>query len=319
VNIGAEDTRAPFSATLDTTQISNASHELTAVARDGAGHTSTATIDVTVNNVDVTDPAVAITTPKAGTTVSGSIAVSALAGDLSGIKQVQFMVDGQKLGPAVLAEPHTTTWHTTDATNDVHTLTAVALDNAGNSKTSSPVSVTVDNPDPPPTDPVPPEPLPKPPPPGGEPPAAGPSGPVAAPNFPPAIGRLKWSRASFRKGKSTTLSFTLNEPARVTVSFDRALAGRRVRGRCVKPREGRRSNCTRHVPMRTKLSVRGKAGSNAVVVRGRGFEPGKYRVTLQATDAAGARSKVARTGFRLLESASRARAKSALAAVLSWF
>jgi hypothetical protein len=319
VNIGAEDTRAPFSATLDTTQITNASHELTAVARDDAGHTSTAAIDVTVNNVDVTDPAVAITTPKAGTTVSGSIPVSALAGDLSGIKQVQFMVDGQKLGPPVLTEPHTMTWHTTDVTNGDHTLTAVALDNAGNSKTSSAVSVTVDNPDPPPTDPVPPEPLPQPPPPGGEPPAAAPSGPIAVPNLAPALGKLKWSRASFRKGKSTTLSFTLTEPARVTVSFDHSLAGRRVRGRCVKPREGRRSNCTRYVRMKTKLSVRGKAGANAVVVRARGFEPGRYRVTLQATDATGERSGLARTGFRLLESASKARAKSAFAAVLSWF
>ena len=71
--------------------------------------------------------------------------------------------------------------------------------------------------------------------------------------------------------------------------------------------------------MKTKLSVRGKAGVNAQVVRARGFKPGRYRVTLQATDAAGARSRVARTGFRLLESASKARAKSALATVLSWF
>jgi hypothetical protein len=319
VNVGPEDTRAPFATTLDTTQIGNGSHQITAVARDAGGHTTQANINVTVNNVDVTDPAVAITAPKAGAKLSGSVAVSALAGDLSGIEQVQFMLDGDKLGPAVVAEPHTTTWNTTDVLDGPHVLTAVALDRAGNSATSAPVPVSVDNPDPGPVDPLPPQPLPKPPPPGGQPPAAGPTIPVAPANVAPGFSRLKLSRASFREGKSTKLSFGLTEAARVIVSFDRSLAGRRVRGRCVKPTPGRRSNCTRVVPMKTKLTLRGKAGTNTVVLRARGFAPGRYVVKLQATDATGKRSGVARTGFRLLESASKKRAKGALAAALSWF
>ena len=54
VNLGAEDTLAPYSATWDTRGALNGPHVLTAVVRDGAGNTTTsAPVAVTVSNAGV--------------------------------------------------------------------------------------------------------------------------------------------------------------------------------------------------------------------------------------------------------------------------
>src|SRR2546422_200775 len=58
VNAGAEDTTSPYSVSWNTTGASNASHTLTAVARDAAGNRTTSA-PVTVN-VDNVAPAVTI-------------------------------------------------------------------------------------------------------------------------------------------------------------------------------------------------------------------------------------------------------------------
>jgi hypothetical protein len=50
-NLGAEDTTAPYSVSLDTNTVSNGSHNLTAVARDSSGNTATsAAVGVIVSN-----------------------------------------------------------------------------------------------------------------------------------------------------------------------------------------------------------------------------------------------------------------------------
>jgi hypothetical protein len=50
-NIGAEDTTAPYSIAWNSAAVANGSHVITAVARDGAGNTTTsAAVTVTVNN-----------------------------------------------------------------------------------------------------------------------------------------------------------------------------------------------------------------------------------------------------------------------------
>ena len=49
--IGSEDTNAPYSISLDTTSLSNASHTLTAVVRDSANNTTTSSgVSITVSN-----------------------------------------------------------------------------------------------------------------------------------------------------------------------------------------------------------------------------------------------------------------------------
>ena len=49
-NLGVEDTTAPYSVTWDTTTASNGSHQITAIARDDAGNTTSTSVTVTVNN-----------------------------------------------------------------------------------------------------------------------------------------------------------------------------------------------------------------------------------------------------------------------------
>ena len=52
-NLGSEDTSAPYSVPWNTTTATNGAHTLTAVARDAAGNTTTATtVNVTVANPD---------------------------------------------------------------------------------------------------------------------------------------------------------------------------------------------------------------------------------------------------------------------------
>ena len=131
--------------------------------------------------------------------------------------------------------------------NGSHTLTAVARDSLGNERASPPVTVNVDNQDGTPVNPLPPKKTPPTEtPPGGNPPGGTPPGGNPPANeVAPALIRLKLSQATFRKGKSTTISFRLSEAAKVALSFERKLDGRRVRGRCVKPAKGARPKCTR--------------------------------------------------------------------------
>src|SRR5713226_4062894 len=147
-NTGDEVLAAPYSYSLNTTTLSNASHSLTAVARDAAGNrTTSAAVSVNINNTvaDTTPPTVSVTAPIAGATVSGSVSVSANASDNVGVVGVQFKVDGNNTGAEVLAAPYTYSLNTTTLSNASHSLTAVARDAAGNSTTSAAVSVNVNN------------------------------------------------------------------------------------------------------------------------------------------------------------------------------
>jgi hypothetical protein len=95
--------------------------------------------------VDVTPPAVSVTAPAAGTTVSGTVTVTATATDAVGVTGVQFKLDGANLGAEDTTAPYSVPWNTASATNGAHTLTAAARDAAGNISTSSGVVVTVAN------------------------------------------------------------------------------------------------------------------------------------------------------------------------------
>jgi hypothetical protein len=145
VNLGAEDTTAPYELALNTLfAISNGEHSLTAVARDAAGNQNTAAgIVVTVAN-DRTAPTVTITSPSAGG-VSGSVTVAATAADDVAVMGVQFQLDGVALGAEDTAAPYELPWNTLTAVNGEHTLTAVARDAAGNQRTAASIVVTVAN------------------------------------------------------------------------------------------------------------------------------------------------------------------------------
>lgn len=98
---------------------------------------------------DTTPPTASIISPAAGQTVSGITPVVASASDNVAVASVQFLLDGQPLGAPVAAAPYVVQWDTTKVTSGSHTLLAKALDSAGNTGTSSPITVTVQNPAPP--------------------------------------------------------------------------------------------------------------------------------------------------------------------------
>jgi len=98
---------------------------------------------------DITPPSVSITAPANGATVQGTVNVNATASDNVGVASVQFQLDGADLGAPDTTVPFSTSWNTAMVLNGSHTLKAVARDAAGNSKISSPVTVTVSNATPP--------------------------------------------------------------------------------------------------------------------------------------------------------------------------
>ena len=96
-------------------------------------------------SVDRTPPSISITAPAAGSTVAGSVNITALATDNAGIAGVQFKVDGVNLGAEDTAPPYALSWNSSAVANGAHAFTAIARDGAGNITTSSNVAVNVAN------------------------------------------------------------------------------------------------------------------------------------------------------------------------------
>ena len=145
-NYGAEDTSAPYSVPVNTLTLANGAHTIAARARDAAGNTTTsAAVTVTVTNADLTAPAVSVTSPAAGQTVSGAITATATASDNVGVAGVQFLVDGQNYGAEDTSAPYSVPVNTLTLANGAHTIAARARDAAGNLTASAAVTFTVSN------------------------------------------------------------------------------------------------------------------------------------------------------------------------------
>lgn len=154
-NLGAADTTAPYSASLNTTTLANGKHNVSAVATDTSNNKATSpAVSITVNNTTPPAVAVSITSPASGATVSGTISVTASATATGGVASVQFLLDGANLGSADTSSPYTTSWDTTTVSNGGHVLAARAIDTLGNSATSTNVNVTVSQAGPPPPPPA---------------------------------------------------------------------------------------------------------------------------------------------------------------------
>ena len=123
----------------------------------------------------------------------------------------------------------------------------------------------------------------------------------------PALSRLRLSHPRFHKGAATTISFRLNEAAKVSLSVEAKLPGRKLRGRCVKLGKHKRANCSRYVRVRGGMTFTGKAGTNRVTFRGklgkRSLAAGSYRLTLLARDSGGDWSTPISVTFKLLPAA----------------
>lgn len=98
--------------------------------------------------VSAPGPTVSLISPGNGSTVSGTVTLSSAASAPQSIASVQFLLDGHNQGSADTKAPYNLSWDTTGVSNGSHTLSAVVTDAAGNTGTSSPVTVTVNNPGP---------------------------------------------------------------------------------------------------------------------------------------------------------------------------
>ncbi|OFW17252.1 MAG: hypothetical protein A3F70_10110 [Acidobacteria bacterium RIFCSPLOWO2_12_FULL_67_14] len=92
---------------------------------------------------DTESPTVSIAAPAGNSTVSGTVLVAADATDNVGVTSVEFYVDGSP--EATVGFPYQWSWDTTQVADGPHGLEAKAYDAAGNSATSDPMSVGVDN------------------------------------------------------------------------------------------------------------------------------------------------------------------------------
>jgi alpha-tubulin suppressor-like RCC1 family protein len=98
----------------------------------------------TLPYVDTIAPTVNVTSPFSGATISGTFTLSADASDNIGVVGVRFKVDGNDLGEDT-SYPYWISLNTLSVSNGSHVITAVARDAAGNSTTSTGVTVTVTN------------------------------------------------------------------------------------------------------------------------------------------------------------------------------
>jgi len=146
--VGTEGTGAPYEVLWNTADAVNGTHTVTAVARDAAGHESTASVQVVVMN-DRAAPTVALMIPP-GARLDGAATLFAEASDDIGVAGVQFKIDGVAIGTDDADAPYSVVWNTANVANGMHTVTAVARDRAGHETTTS-ADVTVANDAAPPT------------------------------------------------------------------------------------------------------------------------------------------------------------------------
>ncbi len=91
----------------------------------------------------VTPPSVTLTSPKAESTISGTTALSAEAGGPSPISSVQFLLDGQPIGPAVTSPPYTLNWTPGSGVSGKHFLSAQVTDSRNLIGTAADAPVTI--------------------------------------------------------------------------------------------------------------------------------------------------------------------------------
>jgi hypothetical protein len=153
-----------------------------------------------------------------------------------------------------------------------------------------------------------PPPLPPPPPPPDRTAAVISSFTMTAKRFRVGLDRTPVAAAKRRRRApiGSAFRFRLSERAKVVVTIERALPGRKVGRRCRPPSRrlrGRR-RCTIYKKQGSITRRNRRAGRNVISFSGRiGLKPlraGRYRATVAATDAAGNRSKRRRTSFTVV-------------------
>ncbi len=142
-NVGTA-TSAPWSINWNSASVADGQHSITAVGFDTVGNSTTSSAHtVTVSN-NAPPTSISMSSPANGATVSGGVALSA---SVTGTPpdHVNFLVDGNNVGTATSA-PWSINWDSTTVSDGQHSISARAVDAAGNTTaTSDPVTVTVNN------------------------------------------------------------------------------------------------------------------------------------------------------------------------------
>lgn len=105
----------------------------------------------------------------------------------------------------------------------------------------------------------------------------------------------------------TTFAFALSEQAHVDLAFTQRIGGRKVKGRCVaQTKTNRRQGACQRTVTRGRLSFSGHSGTNRVSFQGRisrtqKLEPGRYTLTITATNATGQRSSAKALRFTIVK------------------
>jgi hypothetical protein len=147
---------------------------------------------------------------------------------------------------------------------------------------------------------------PPPPPPPPAPPPPPPPAPPARDRTAPVVSGFAVSPKRMRRGRVASFRFRLSERATARILIERALPGRLVGRRCVRPTRRLRRNrrCTRFLRAGTITFRNRHAGANRIAFRGRvgrrALGLGSYRATITATDPAGNRSRPRRAVLRIV-------------------
>jgi hypothetical protein len=140
----ATETVAPYAFTLDTSGFADGSATLVAKGYDSAGNAGTSkSVAVTIAN-DTVAPVVTMQSPSSGSTVTGTVSVTASATDNTKVAQISLSIDGKEVALSY-GSSLSYSWNTaTMATNGKgkakqsttaptsHTLVVTAQDPAGN-------------------------------------------------------------------------------------------------------------------------------------------------------------------------------------------
>jgi hypothetical protein len=134
---------SPYTATYDSTKLSNGSHSLVAWAYDASNNIGkSAPVAFTTSNTIIDTVAPTVSASVTGS--AGRISLNANATDNVGVTKVEFYIDGNLVGSSATS-PYTLGYDSTLLTKGSHSLVTKAYDASNNVGTSSAVAFTVDN------------------------------------------------------------------------------------------------------------------------------------------------------------------------------
>ncbi|MEJ7842420.1 MAG: Ig-like domain-containing protein [Rubrobacter sp.] len=133
----------PCSSPLEYAGLSNGDFVFEVRAVDRAGNTDPSAARRSFT-VDTAAPQARLTAPADGDLVSGEVELTAEASDTGGVKRVQFLVDGGAVD-SDLSGPYEFGWDSVLVEDGEHEIGVRVTDEAGNTATSAPAGIRVDN------------------------------------------------------------------------------------------------------------------------------------------------------------------------------